>query len=187
MISVAGHVTTMDGASVKDVKINVYHSSFNVKNVVTDNAGAYEHPALPKGQGLVIRPEKREGIHSDYITTKDKLLIQQYLNGQRTLTPEQMIAADVNNDNKIDQTDIQLITDIVLGKISHFPVQSVWEFTLKNPGSVPGVTFNATSQRASTKGFTYPITNLDFNAIKLGDVSGDGSTFDDGDDDSALK
>lgn len=62
-----------------------------------------------------------------------------------------MIAADVNNDNRIDQTDVQLIRDLILGKISHFPVQSIWEFTLKNPGSVPGVTFNQTTQKASTK------------------------------------
>jgi hypothetical protein len=187
MVSVGGNVTTRDGASVNQVKINVYHSSFNMKNVLTTPSGTYEHPALPKGQSLVIRPEKRDGIHADYITTKDKLFIQQYLNGQRTLTPEEMLAADVNGDGRIDQTDVQLITDIILGKISHFPVQSIWKFTLKNPGSVAWVTFNQTTWRASTKWFTTNITNLDFTAIKLGDVSGDGSTFDDGDDDSALK
>lgn len=178
MISVGGQVTTMDGAFLGNVIISVYHTSFNIKRVMTDNTGVYKHTSLPKGQSLVIRPEKRDWIHLDFVSVEDLLLLEKYLNGQKILTAEQMIAADVNNDNRIDQTDVQLIRDLILGKISHFPVQSIWEFTLKNPGSVPGVTFNQTTQKASTKWFAYSIFNLDFNAIKLGDISGAGGNND---------
>ena len=56
------------------------------------------------------------------VSTTDVQMVVQYLEGTRTLTPEQLIRADVDGDGEITTLDQTLIADYVRGAITTFPV-----------------------------------------------------------------
>lgn len=51
----------------------------------------------------------------------DALLIGQYVNGLRTLTDEQKLRADVNQDSQVNQADASIITDLSAGVRTSLP------------------------------------------------------------------
>ena len=53
---------------------------------------------------------------------QDVLLIYQYFRGKTTFTDEQKLAADVNQDGKVDMVDVLLVYQYFRGKITEFPI-----------------------------------------------------------------
>jgi len=58
------------------------------------------------------------------VSGTDGMFIEQYLAGTRTLTPDQLIRADVGGDGIVTQASADLIALYIVGAISTFPVCS---------------------------------------------------------------
>lgn len=57
------------------------------------------------------------------VDTKDIVLLKKYLNGNVTLTVQQLVLANVNGDNYVDEEDCKLIQQYITGIIDKFPVE----------------------------------------------------------------
>ena len=129
--------------------------------IASSTTGVFAFSGLEEGKSYIVRPQS-DNSH-DGLSTLDKVQLEKYLNGELSLDPFQKLAADVNRDNSIDQTDIDLIVNCILGNNQCFS----WRFASENydgngtgyadPYSIP----NLNSDQEVT-----------FNPIKLGDVNG---------------
>lgn len=114
------------------------------------------------------------------ITAKDLILLQRaILNIENFEYPEQYIAADVNNNQMLDLSDLILIRKAILGLIDEFPDVPNWQLIRSNcninleqpwPSSS---CFYHEEHYENTQEETFIHPHLDFTAIKMGDISGD--------------
>lgn len=68
---------------------------------------------------------KGDGNGDGVINTADVFLVSKYVNGKTTITPEQLVALDVNNDGQVTAADGDLIKQFYLGVIASFPAPPV--------------------------------------------------------------
>lgn len=71
-----------------------------------------------------------------YINTTDVGIISAYVKGIRTLTPEQLIRADVDGDGVVTVRDARIITDYLNGDRDSFPVCETCPWDLNDDGVV---------------------------------------------------
>lgn len=164
-----------------DIKDEMKNSNDNVNVVLqgsefissTNFDGHYSFPAMATGGIYELIPNKVEDDHLNGITTLDIIIIQKHILGLELLnSPYKVIAADVNNDEKISGADIIALRKLILGKYISFPNNTDWRFvdaTYKfiNPEMPLNEEFNE----------TYVINNLasnmkvDFVSVKVGDLN----------------
>ena len=94
--------------------------------LAVDQKGLFSVDSLPGGRrwstfGIYSRPM---AMRADVV---DAMYLRQYLWGQVTLTPEQLIAADVNNDGNVDELDYQRLVKelIIFGRSSSRSLHNV--------------------------------------------------------------
>jgi len=111
------------------------------------------------------------------VSTKDLVAIQRHLLGLTAFTSGyQMIAADVNNNDAVTAADISALRKVILGSeadFSRWNGQTSWRFSdgtvdLSNNLSPWGFT-----EELSYKDVTSSMRGVDFDATKIGDVTGD--------------
>lgn len=63
------------------------------------------------------------------VNTLDVLLASRHLSGQELLpSPYRIIAADANRDGELNQTDLDVISDLIVGAGTQFPGNTAWRF-----------------------------------------------------------
>lgn len=136
---------------------------------ITDNAGYYEF--LNLGQmNYTVKPY-HDGDLRTAITPYDASFVLQYYVGLMTLTPYQIIAADVSGNGAVTPYDASLILRYYVGDMPAFPIGDDWKFV---PTSFP---INNTNWPTAPDSIAYHplsqnVTNQDFYGIIYGDVSG---------------
>ncbi|MCC7244090.1 MAG: hypothetical protein IT269_00305 [Saprospiraceae bacterium] len=104
--------------------------------------------------------------------------ITKYINGQKQLSPCQLIAADVNKSNSVTTFDIVALRKLLLGEIQGFLYNTSWRFVdanfnFPNPnnpfGGIPSFTDHEFISGIDITDHTPDIA--DFIAIKIGDVN----------------
>ncbi|MEL6123495.1 MAG: dockerin type I domain-containing protein, partial [Bacteroidota bacterium] len=138
---------------------------------MTDTDGYYDFGDMPEGGSYFVTPLKDDDLLNG-VSTMDMLIIQRHILGIADLqTPEQYIAADVNNDGRISAFDILELRKAILGKTLRFPNNDSWTFAYDDQ-DLQGV---IQSGDAIMK--QYAITQLTedmditFQGIKIGDVN----------------
>lgn len=155
-----GSITDPNNQYINNVYIesNIYTSD----KKVTD--GIIFCMPVPKNK-LLFRPYKKDKTREG-ITTRDIILVQKYILGIESLSPLQLIAADVNLDRYISSRDIEEMKKLILGQIQGF-VES-WRFIPKNykfpnpmyPWGAPNFLL-----------VEAPTIAVDFTGILIGDVN----------------
>ena len=167
---VDGTLKTQLGEGVEEVDVTVDASfpEFPMTETV-DEAYAFD---LIENVDYLITPEKNDD-HLNGITTADIVLIQKHILGLQPITsPYTLIAADVNNDCKVNGTDIIQIRKLLLGKYNNdeFPNNTSWRFVESDfafPNPLAPCDFNEETD----------IFNLssdqshDYIAAKIGDIN----------------
>ncbi len=94
--------------------------------LAVDQKGLFSVDSLPGGRrwntfGIYTKPM---AMRADVV---DALYLRQYLWGQVTLAPEQFIAADVNNDGRVDELDYQRLVKelIIFGRSTSRSIRNV--------------------------------------------------------------
>jgi hypothetical protein len=171
---------------IKDVLVNIYvPPTLNTPGLntsaLTNMDGMFSFNfVLPVANTSIVTVTPSKDADSYYgVDMLDVLKIQRHILGQEPLpTVYRQIAADANNSRSITSSDIITIRKLVLGSIVQWPNIRDWRFVPKshqfpNPNNVFSAVFP--ENILFTPGITLP--NFDFEAIKVGDVNGDGIGF----------
>lgn len=171
MGAITGRIQTESGFAVQDVEMLL--SGGEERVVHTDGNGRYRFDRLPMGGDYGIRP----GLNADHgngVSTFDLILIQKHILGVTDLqTPYQRIAADVNNSGGISTLDLIQLRRLILHQSESFLGNQSWRFVPRdyafgdpeNPWKEAMPETKMIEQLDST-------VQLDFMAIKIGDVNG---------------
>lgn len=107
------------------------------------------------------------------VSTFDILLIQQHILGLNELdNPYQLIAANVNDDNRISGADLVELRKVILGIEPNFPNNESWRFVDADqefPKSVLPRNYNESIDIMDVQS---NVSNQDFVGVKIGDVNG---------------
>ena len=109
------------------------------------------------------------------VSTYDIYLIQRHILGIENISnPYYMIAADVNDDGRIDVRDIAELRNLILGRIDEFRDNTSWRFIDGDHefpgGMLPTQLYLPESVWIESQGER--IITRDFKAVKIGDVNG---------------
>ena len=122
-------------------------------SATTNNAGAYTLTGLGNGP-YTVTPSKTGDVNG--IGAFDASLVSQHVTGLITLTPNQQIAADASGNGTLTAFDASLIAQTAAG-IPNPGIAGTWKFVPANR-SYPTLSGN--------------LTNQNYDAILVGDVSG---------------
>ena len=147
-------------------------------STATDCSGNYSDEllncSLSEGNKIVITPEK-DGPYLEGVTTFDLVLISQHVIGLVPFnSPYKIIASDANDDKFVTTFDIVEFRKLILHLIPELPVSS-WRFVPRDyvfpDPSDPFYPMNDPfPECAIVEVSNDPIPNIDFEAIKVGDV-----------------
>ena len=170
--SISGNIATENGQTIENVEVmNEMMPGLEQDSDVTQSNGNYYFKPT-EGMDYQISGSKNDD-YSNGISTIDIVLIQRHILGiERFDSAYDMIAADINNDGKIDGVDLVELRKLVLGIYTELPANDSWRFIdadqvldLNNPWSFDETreVYNLQSQ----------MTEEDFIGVKIGDLSGD--------------
>jgi len=171
--AISGTVTTSMGDDLESANIFTTAASATLNSQTsTDVTGDYVFNSNPNNQDYVVTASKNDDFLNG-VSTLDLVLIQQYILGMRSFdTPHQVIAADVNGDERVSSLDLVDIRRLILGTTSQFTSEQSWVFldasqgfnSVDNPWPL-NETINVDDLQSNE-------TNNHFTAVKLGDVNG---------------
>ncbi len=160
---ISGTVLTEDAFGVEFAEIG---------STVTNEAGWFS-VEVEQGSDVLLEPKRQDNPRNG-VTVSDILAISQHVLGMTPLdSPYKLLAADVNNDQRITASDLVEIRALILGRVDAFPAVDSWRFLYKeNDEPIDGDPLNG--NWSSFAQIPYDeITNdpINFVGIKMGDVN----------------
>lgn len=171
-IWISGNTHLLDGRGVSGV--NVTLNSDNIPTPIVKNtvANGFYRFNVEKGENYELGAFKNDDVLNG-VSTWDIALIQKHiLNLELIEHPFLLIAANVNDDDKISGADILELRRVILGIEPEFSNNNSWRFlpaeiqlpaNVLPQGYIEHISVNA------------PVTNIDgqdFESIKIGDIDG---------------
>lgn len=165
---VAGSIVNEMGLGLPSFEVSLYGADLMRE---TSQIGRYVFPSMPSGGSYEISPLK-DGDDRNGVNTLDLVRIQRHLLGLEYLdSPYKMIAADINNDERITGGDLLSLRKLLLGLDSEFLDNTSWkavdaEYEFPDPSDpwieeIP-LTYYIPSLESNM--------NVDFVGVKIGDV-----------------
>jgi len=171
--AISGRVTTAMGDDLESANVftTAASTTFN-SQTSTDVAGDYVFNSTPNSQDYEVRASKNDD-YLNGVSTLDLVLIQQYILGMRSFdTPYQVIAADVNGDERVSSLDLVDIRRLILGTTNQFNSEKSWVFLDADQGFTSVDSPWPLSETINIGDLQSNQTNNHFTAVKLGDVNG---------------
>lgn len=173
--TVSGLVSANTNSPLKGAFVELMKSNNKMGDLLTLESGFYTFLDLPVGDAYDLMPSKNDDI-SNGVTTADIVAIQKHILGQQTFNSAfQYIAADANNSGTISAADIADLRKIILGINQEFRNgQKSWRFVKKGhqfeDDSNPWLN-NGWPEFVHVDNLQGDLNNLDFTAIKIGDLN----------------
>ena len=168
MVAIQGEVFTSQLESIENVVVDL---SETTNFEMTDEEGEYAFLNMPTGGDYEVIPSK-DGDDDNGINTIDLIRIQRHILGLDKFTdPYQLIAADINGNQRVDGADLVELRKLILGVYTEFPDNPSWRFI--NSAYEFQDSLNPWLQEFEE---TYEILDLDRNmdidfiGVKIGDV-----------------
>lgn len=164
--SISGRITNSKSVPIKNVKVVI--SGGADLTVFTDLNGNYQFTNLDPNNNYTITPFYNT-FALDGVSTADISLINKHILGVKTIDSDfKRLAADVNENLGITTGDLSIINKMILGKQYEFPGKKNWLFVS------PDYKWPSGGKKGSIQviNLQSDITNVNFIAVKLGDVSG---------------
>ncbi len=171
LVSFSGEVMTAELEPVQGVMLGIGEDM--PMYGPTNLQGNYLLENLDATNQYVIRPEMNYDFNNG-VSTIDLVIISRHILGDQELTnPYKIIAADVNGSNTVTTLDVVLLRQLILGLRSDFGGNRSWRFVdedydFPNPNN-PWIEIFPESIKVNTPRVDQE--NLDFIAIKVGDVN----------------
>jgi hypothetical protein len=176
-LSIRGNIYSEGSKEIQDVDVllQTNHPEFP-KNSMTSQDGLFAFDDLPMYQDYDLIPNKNDD-HLNGVSTLDLVLIQRHILGLSKLSsPYKLIAADVNNSEKVTASDLVDLRKTILGIHKEFPNNRSWRFVdvshtfsdANNPWPF--------AERAYMSTLDHDVAGLDFVGVKVGDVNESANT-----------
>ena len=168
---VRGQVRTPEGDGVQGVEVFLEEPSAAPISRVT-NGGFYAFFDVDQGAPYTVRAYKNDDVLNG-VNTLDILYVQQHILGLNTLEdPFRLIAANVNDDNRISGADLIEMRRTILGLDNQFTNNISWRFIdareVLPDGTLP--------QDYAEEFRVYGQDDQNFTAVKIGDVNATATT-----------
>jgi hypothetical protein len=168
-VNVSGIVEKENGVPVANVEMIF---SAGIPLGLTGVDGTYS-VAVSSGSNFTVAPEK-DTLYGNGVSGFDLFKIQRHILIVEALdSPYKIIAADVNHSNSVSTFDAFLMQQVILQIVDTFPNNTSWRFVDKYfvfpDATLPFAT--AFPEEVSINGLMGDVTDLDFIAIKVGDVT----------------
>jgi len=165
---VSGNVRTEAGQGVMEVSVTATANQPEYPRAVMTNESGYYELLLSVPVELTA---KKDGDDLNGVSTLDLVMIQRHILGiQEFTSPYKLIAADANNDGKVTASDLTEIRKLVLGVTSGYPKNDSWRFPIEAQTMDPENPFPFVEHMPAMP--VLPGQNLNFVAVKIGDVNG---------------
>jgi len=175
VVTLQGNVHTESNASLDDAAIEM--SSIETVITNTDENGYFTFGEMPTGGSYEVMPIKDNDVLNG-VSTLDLVMIQRHILGLENIdSPYKLVAADINNDEKLTASDLLSLRKVILGIEEKFPNNTSWRFI--DEGFVFDDESNPWSSNLS-EGYSIPVLEsdmwIDFIGIKTGDINESAST-----------
>lgn len=171
IFEITGDVTTINGEGIPNYRMTLHGS--NTDAVMSDEEGAYAFPMMPEGGNYAVGTYKNDDV-TNGVTTLDLIMIQRHVLGlQEFDSPYKYIAADINNNEKVNGSDLLSLRKVILGIDVEFSNNLSWRSIDK-----AHIFEDPTDPWSTPIPESYGIFGLsnnmyiDFLGVKIGDING---------------
>ncbi|NOZ62496.1 MAG: T9SS type A sorting domain-containing protein [Calditrichaeota bacterium] len=141
-------------------------------STTTASDGTFSFSAVAGGD-KTLTPSKSGDLKTS-VSAFDASKILRYSVGLETLSPYQMIAADVSGNGSVSAFDASYVLQYTVGLITSFPVGADWKF-VPNSFAINSSNWSSAPNNIQYSPLNSNQTNQDFTGIVYGDVSGNWS------------
>jgi hypothetical protein len=175
-IVVNGQTATNQSKGVEDVEVYLENMSAPTPITrMTDEQGFYQM-FVAGGADYRLSPRKNDDILNG-VSTFDILLIQQHILGLNPISdPYDLIAANINDDERISGADMIDLRRAILGIDEEFANNMSWRFVDATEVLDAGVLPRGYAEEIEMLQATTDQLDQDFVAVKIGDVNGNVQT-----------
>jgi len=167
--NISGTIETENGNKIAEVETYLSNTS-NMS--MTKSDGLFQFQNILFGNSYTVKPKKNKDIRNG-VSTIDMILMNKFILGLETLSPYQMIAADINNNYKVSTADMVELRKVLLGINDSFPNNSSWKFIPKS-FNFPNINnpFQSTiPDQVSISPLNSNMNQADFVGVKIGDLN----------------
>ena len=170
IVTLGGQVACPDGTTVPGVTVTLTDMNLTAQ---TNTTGEYAFGNVATGHDYTLTPHKTDELLAG-VSTYDLVLISKHILGVVPFTtPAQYLAADVNHSESVSTLDIVALRKAILYLSDHFPNNESYRFVPTDHVFPSGTDpWSAPIPAYALTGMLYGNAQVDFSAIKVGDVSG---------------
>lgn len=175
---VGGTISNPAGAGVSNVTINVSGNGPTTTPVTTGGTGQFTFFDLDLGYDYTFTPDHNVDPLNGVTTFDIVLMTKHILNITPFDSPYEYIAADVNNNGSVTTADVVQLRQMILQIFSEFPSNSSWRFveashSFDDPTDPWSPMY---PEFYNINDLSADMMDVDFVAVKTGDVNGSAST-----------
>ncbi|MBR9922482.1 MAG: hypothetical protein GYB31_16715 [Bacteroidetes bacterium] len=166
--NVSGRIMRPDGRPVEGI---IFPSAIEGASVRSDQQGYYSLANIQPGKDFIVRPSF-DGPPEEELTVLDLIGLQKRLDsGEPFEEPWRELAADIDRSGKLDQTDLEMIRNLILAR-GGLRSERVWRFLPADTGWPYGLAplRRIPDEFIRINNLTSDQNEVDFQAIKTGDV-----------------
>lgn len=174
---IAGAIMNSESEGLLNIEVQLYNMDDEDSNMeMTEETGTYAFDEVNYYDEYVVKPYKNDDV-TNGVSTLDLVLIQRHILGLDQFdSPYKLIAADVNGNDKITASDLVLIRKVVLGIQAGFEENTSWRF-IPTTFEIEDPTYPfGFPDKVILNDLYISNKNIDFTAIKIGDVNGNAIT-----------
>lgn len=171
---IAGNVSTESNEMVPETFVILENMNTNeTRAFKTDDNGTFTFNNMPENISYKLASERNIDF-ANGISTLDLVLIQRHiLNISNLTTPYKVIAADINNDKKINTVDLVELRKLILGVYTELPNNKSWRFVDKAHAFADNMNPWPYNEYIMVNNYTGNAMDKNFMAVKIGDVNND--------------
>lgn len=169
---ISGAVANVGDQMVEEVMVTLQNmNTSETNNYMTAQSGYYEFLNMP-GSNYELKAQKNTE-HNNGVSTLDLVLIQRHILGLKDLdSPYKVIAADVNDSESINASDLLELRKVILGIKQEFSDNTSWRFVDGEQTFADDLDPFPFNEEISV--YDYDATNSggnNFVGVKIGDVN----------------
>lgn len=176
-VALSGSIYNESDELVQDVAVELGSEQTEFpRSMATGIDGRFSFGELPMYEDYRVTPGKNDDLLNG-VSTLDLVMIQRHILGLAQLeSPYKLIAADINNSQKVTAADLVELRKAVLGIQSGFTNNTSWRFVdvaYQFPDPANPFPF---AENLSMSALDHNVAGMDFIAVKVGDVNGSAKT-----------
>ena len=168
---IEGQIRTEDSKVIDDAAVSLMSSFMAGPMVDMSDEGEYAFEQVLMYYDYQLSPEKNDN-YLNGVSTLDLIMIQRHILGIETLdSPYKLIAADVNNSQRIDGLDLVELRKLILGIYIELPQNDSWRFVNSSQTFIDPTIPWPFDENREVLNFSQDVTDADFIGVKIGDVN----------------